>query len=68
MRNSNKKPESILKLINKFIWLLTVTVYLFLSFWTGAWHITWILFLVGGLVSIGAEILYRLKIKKDTDI
>ncbi|MGL4656315.1 MAG: hypothetical protein ACRCWM_10595 [Sarcina sp.] len=65
MGNLNKKPESIMKLIDKFIWLSIVTIYLFVSFTTGAWHISWLIFLVGALVSTGAEILYRLKFKKN---
>lgn len=30
------------------LWLLTTALYFVLSFATGAWHLTWILFLIAG--------------------
>ena len=32
------------------MWSLIVALYLIISFLTGAWHITWIIFLIGGAV------------------
>ena len=36
--------------ISSALWSLIVLVYLGLSFLTGAWHVTWIIFLVGALL------------------
>ncbi|MEG1657382.1 MAG: hypothetical protein RR292_07890 [Christensenellaceae bacterium] len=33
-----------------FIWPIVLVVYLLVSFLTGAWYITWILFVTGGLI------------------
>ena len=34
------------KAISSALWCLTVVVYLGISFWSGAWHITWLIFLI----------------------
>lgn len=50
--NSTKdNNSSSFKAISGAIWSLTVVIYLVLSFLTGAWHITWVLFLVAVAVT-----------------
>ena len=34
------------KAISGALWSLTVVVYLGVSFWSGAWHITWLIWLI----------------------
>jgi len=38
--------------IKSAIWLLILCVYFAISFTTGAWHITWIIFLIGTAISL----------------
>lgn len=47
--------------INSAIWSLSTTLYLIISFYTGAWHITWIIFLIAGSVSSIVKATYDLK-------
>ena len=39
--------KSLRRAVNTIIWSLTLIAYFVVSFSTGAWHITWILFLMG---------------------
>ena len=38
--------RAVFKAVSSALWLLVVAIYLGVSFWTGAWHITWIIFLI----------------------
>lgn len=43
-RKAGRSP--VYKAISGALWILTVCGYLFVSFATGAWHVTWIMFLI----------------------
>lgn len=43
------------------LWLGILSIYLVLSFFTGAWYITWILFPIGGAVSLILSGIFDLK-------
>lgn len=47
--------------IRKAIWALTTALYLIVSFLTGAWHITWILFPLAAAVNAIVFAIYDLK-------
>ena len=36
--------------IRSAIWTITVAIYIIISFTTGAWHLTWVIFLVAAAV------------------
>lgn len=64
----NKKPkkemtkeEKTLKHIREVISIFIVILYFIVSFTTMAWHITWILFLVGGLLEEIAKLIFSLR-------
>lgn len=44
------KANSVFKILSSVLGILTVIIYLLISFITGAWYITWIIFLIFGLV------------------
>ena len=44
------KANAIYKVLTSALAILTVIIYLLISFLTGAWYITWIIFLIFGLV------------------
>ena len=48
--SGSDKNSQLRKAISSTMWTLLVVVYLVVSFSTGWWHITWILFLVGALI------------------
>ncbi len=43
------------------LWLAIVSIYLLLSFFTNAWYITWIIFPIGGAVSLVISGIFDLK-------
>ena len=56
-RQKNKAAEAI---IGSF-WLIAVCVYIVVSFMTGAWHITWIIFLIAAAIASMIRGLFMLK-------
>lgn len=59
------KEKGTLKSINAIITSITCVVYFVLSFLTMAWHITWILWVVNGLICEIVKLIFSLK-KEDT--
>lgn len=45
-----KRRKMFRKSMMSAVWSLIVVIYLLVSFLTGAWHITWIIFLIGGAI------------------
>ena len=56
-KQKNKAAEAI---VGSF-WLIAVCVYIVVSFMTGAWHITWIIFLIAAAISSLIKGLFMLK-------
>ena len=56
-KQKNKATEAI---IGSF-WLIAVCVYIVVSFMTGAWHITWIIFLIAAAIASLIKGLFMLK-------
>jgi hypothetical protein len=46
-RETNKMQKSAFRSLSSSLWALIVIVYFLVSFWTGAWHISWLIFFVG---------------------
>ncbi|MDL2327589.1 permease prefix domain 1-containing protein [Ruminococcaceae bacterium OttesenSCG-928-A11] len=59
--NDSAKAKSIRGAISSMLWTLTVVVYLLTSFLTGAWHITWIMFLVSACLESAITLFFKLK-------
>ncbi len=62
----NKKRNENVKAITDIIGLIGVIIYFIVSFTTGAWHITWIIFLIIGVCNAIVRLLFGLK-KCDDD-
>lgn len=56
-----EKESKIVKQINQVIALITVVIYLLISFMTMAWHITWIIWVVYGLVEEIVKLIFMLR-------
>lgn len=50
-RKMNKEQKKFFASISSALWLMTTALYMVISFATGAWHITWIIFLVAAAVN-----------------
>ena len=56
-----KKQDKILKQITDIIGGIGLAIYFIISFTTMAWHITWIIFIIIGLVNQIAKLIFMLK-------
>lgn len=56
-----KKEEKILKQINAIIGSICVALYFIISFTTMAWHITWVIFIINGLICQAVKLIFMLK-------
>jgi len=52
------RSKELRKAISSVIWLLTLIIYFLFSFGTGAWHITWIIFLIAACVESIVHIIF----------
>ena len=59
-QNSKQKNKAVDAIVGSF-WLIAVCVYIVVSFMTGAWHITWIIFLIAAAVSSMIRGIFMLK-------
>lgn len=62
-----RKQDKIVKQINEIIGILGTTIYFFLSFLTMAWHITWIIFIIIGLIEEIVKLVFMLKGEEENE-
>ena len=60
-QSDEKDRKTMRKAISSALWSITVAVYLIVSFMTFAWQVTWIIFILAGVVESLLNILYALK-------
>ena len=53
--------KSLRRAISSALWAVIIVLYFVISFWTQAWYITWIIFLMGTAVEAFINIFYTLK-------
>jgi len=58
--HGKQKNKAVDAILGSF-WLIAVCVYIVISFITGAWHITWIIFLIAAAVSSMIKGIFMLK-------
>lgn len=56
-----KKQEKLIKQINEIIVAFCVAIYFIVSFVTFAWHITWVIFIISGLLCQVTKLIFMLK-------
>ncbi len=59
-QNSRQKNKAVEAIIGS-VWLIAVCVYMVVSFMTGAWHITWLIFLITAAVVSMIKGIFMLK-------
>ena len=62
---TEKKKDSVSKQLTDIVGLIGVIVYLLVSFLTGAWHLTWIIFIAIGLVNAIVKLICGLKYNEE---
>jgi len=60
-QSTNNNSKEIRRAISSIIWTLTLVLYFTISFLTGAWYITWVLFILAGCVQSIVGLLFSLK-------
>ena len=61
VKEKEKKKNEVSKAVTDIIDLIGVVVYFLVSFSTGAWHITWIIFLIIGVCNSIVRLIFGLK-------
>jgi len=61
---NEKKEDEIVDQINGIIGALCVAIYFIISFTTFAWHITWVIFIINGLLCQIVKLIFMLKNKE----
>ncbi len=59
-KEERERPQ-VVKIIESILSMITVCIYLFVSFTTGAWHITWLIWIVFAIVMEIVKLLFCLK-------
>ena len=60
-RETSSKKGNVMRAVSSVIWSITVPLYLLISFLTGAWYITWIIFLIAAAVNNVVKAIFDLK-------
>ena len=60
-QSDTKHRKSLRRAISSALWAIIVALYLIISFWTFAWHLTWIIFLIGAAAEALINIFFTLK-------
>jgi len=66
-KEKSEKRNTIEKQVNGIVDILVLIVYLCVSFLTGAWAITWIIFIVGVLINAIVKLIFAIKGDKKED-
>lgn len=61
------KEKKLVKQICSIISIIILIIYLLLSFITGAWHLTWILWIIYGLIEEIVKLIFMLKNKENNN-
>lgn len=59
--HNQKKEKAIRSSVKTILWMVVLILYFIISFVTYAWHITWVIFLVGACAQAILNLLFELK-------
>ena len=62
--SDDKRNKELRKGFSGFLWTLVVVLYFVISFTTGAWYITWIIFLIGTCLEALVNLVFNLRNSK----
>ncbi len=63
--NKEKKEDTIIKGINSIVSMICVIVYFLVSFATMEWHVTWVIFIINGLICQIIKLIFILREKEE---
>ena len=53
--------KTLRRAMSSALWSVLVALYFIISFWSGAWHLTWIAFLIGAAIEAILNIFFTIK-------
>jgi len=62
-QSNNQSEKSLRRSISSALWSIIVALYFVISFWTRSWHLSWIIFVLGGACEAMINIFFTLKHK-----
>jgi len=62
-----KEKNGIISVVNTIYWLVVTCIYLVVSFLTKSWDITWIIYLVGGILCPCLNLILKLALKQKNE-
>ncbi len=62
-KHSSNRDKAVRSSISTIIWTVVVILYFIFSFSSGAWHISWVIFLMGACVEAVCSLIYSLRQK-----
>ena len=60
-QSGNRDRKSLRSSISSALWSIIVALYFIISFTTGSWHISWVIFIIGGAIEALINIYFSLK-------
>lgn len=63
-QSDKSSQKEIKSAISSIVWSLTIVIYFVLSFYTGAWYITWVLFIIAFCIDSMVALLFSIKKNK----
>jgi hypothetical protein len=60
-QSGTKDRKSMRRAISSALWSILLALYFIISFLTGAWHVTWIIFIIGASIEAFMNIFFTLK-------
>jgi len=60
-QSDSQSRKALRKAISAALWSIIVALYIMISFWSGAWHLTWIIFLLGAAIESIINIFFTVK-------
>jgi hypothetical protein len=60
-QSDSQHRKSLRRAISAALWAIIIAVYFIISFWSFAWHLTWIIFLFGAAIESLINVFFTLK-------
>jgi len=60
-RTDSRDNKQMRKAVSSALWSILLVIYFVVSFTTGAWHITWVIFILGGVLESLVNILFSIR-------
>ena len=67
IEEEERQKNTVQKQITEILAIIVLIIYLFISFTTMAWHITWVIFIIDGMICQIVKLFFMLSEKEDEE-